>query len=483
MVLGNTIDRRKSWTIAIISLLALALWNIPAAWLGIPTLTVTQQRTIAILLFAALLWVFEPIPAWTTSVLILVLLLLTTSTSALRLFHPAEHAEQLGAFVGYKSLLHTFADPTIMLFLGGFALAIAAARVGLDVEIARVLLKPFGTKSESVLLGFLLITGIFSMFLSNTATAAMMLTILAPVLKSLPEDGKGRIGLALAIPAGANLGGIATPIGTPPNAIALKYLNDPNGLNLNIGFGDWAMCLFPVVMLLLFISWLLLRKLFPFKQKRIRLTIEGTKRQGWQTHVVQITFAVTIAMWMLDKWTGVNANVVAMIPLGVFCVTGILGTSELKEINWSVLWMVAGGFALGEALNQTGLAKLLVDSIPFYSFPGIAMLLLASIVCWLLSSFISNTAAAALLMPILTAIGIGIAPQLADLGGVHILLMGIALSASLAMALPISTPPNALAYSTRLFKVRDMQRFGLIIAGIGFLIGYGTLILFGHFVW
>ena len=145
----------------------------------------------------------------------------------------------------YKSIMHCFADPIIMLFIGGFILAIAATKSGLDVLLARVMLRPFGTQSRYVLLGFILVTAVFSMFLSNTATAAMMLTFLTPVLKALPADGKGKIGLAMAIPVAANVGGMATPIGTPPNAIALKYLNDPEGLNLNIGFGEWMGFMLP----------------------------------------------------------------------------------------------------------------------------------------------------------------------------------------------------------------------------------------------
>ena len=130
-------------------------------------------------------------------------------------------------------------------------MAAAASKTGLDVVFARTLLKPFGKKSEIVLLGFILVTGVFSMFVSNTATAAMMLTFLAPVFKALPSDGKGRVALTLAIPIGANIGGIGSPIGTPPNMIALKYLNDPEGLDMGIGFGQWMLVMLPYVIILL----------------------------------------------------------------------------------------------------------------------------------------------------------------------------------------------------------------------------------------
>lgn len=138
------------------------------------------------------MWVFEAVPAWTTSVLIVVLLLLTVSDSSLWFLTQGISTEELGQTVKYKSIMHCFADPIIMLFIGGFILAIAATKSGLDVLLARVMLRPFGTQSRYVLLGFILVTAAFSMFLSNTATAAMMLTFLTPVLKALPADGKGK---------------------------------------------------------------------------------------------------------------------------------------------------------------------------------------------------------------------------------------------------------------------------------------------------
>ena len=201
-----------------------------------------------------------------------------------------------------------FADPVIMLFIGGFVLAIAATKTGLDAQLAKVLLRPFGTKSEMVLLGFLLVTGLFSMFVSNTATAAMMLTFLTPVFRQLPPEGKGRIALAMSIPVAANLGGMGTPIGTPPNNIALKYLNDPEGLNMGLGFGQWMMFMFPLVVVLLFISWRLLLKFFPFSQKTVELKIDGAMQKGFQSKVVIFTFILTVALWLSDRFTGINAN-------------------------------------------------------------------------------------------------------------------------------------------------------------------------------
>ena len=460
------------------------LWNMPNQWFGIPDLTVIEQRVIACFCFATLMWIMEAVPAWNTSVAIIVILLFCCSDSSLTYMVSGYADGDLGTLISYKKLMACFADPIIMLFIGGFILAIAATKSGLDVKLAKVMLKPFGTKSENVLLGFLLVTGIFSMFLSNTATAAMMLTFLAPVLKSLPANGKGKICLAMAIPIGANIGGIGTPIGTPPNAIALKFLNDPEGLNMNIGFGQWMMIMTPFAIALLFIAWIMLQKMFPFTQKTIELKIEeAEKKEGWyswQSVVVYVTFAITILLWMLDKITGVNSNVVAMLPVGVFSICGIITRTDLEEINWSVLWMVAGGFALGVALQDTGLATHLIQTIPFDTWPPVIMIVGSGVLCYAMANFISHTATANLLVPILAVAGTSCAANLAGLGGVSTLLIGVALGSSLAMVLPISTPPNALAHATGLIEQKQMVRTGLIMGITGLVIGYALLIFVGQ---
>ena len=460
----------------------LFFWFVPRSFFGIaengtPILSISEQRTVAIFALAALMWMFEVLPTWATSVTIIVLLLFTISDSSPLFMRTAGDTANLGTLVSYKALLAAFADPTIMLFLGGFILAIAATKVGLDVQLAKVLLKPFGTKPKFVLLGFLCVIALFSMFMSNTATAAMMLTFLAPVLRTLPKEEKGMAGLALAIPIAANVGGIGTPIGTPPNAIALGYLNET--MHQGVGFGEWMMVMVPFVIVILLIAWVVLMKIFPFTTDKIELKIENTKKPDTKTYIVWVTFAVTILLWVLDKVTGINANVVAMIPVGVFCATGVITKEDLREIDWSVLWMVAGGFALGIALNKTGLAENLVESIPFASFSPLVVLLLSGFIAYLLSNFIANSAAANLLVPILCAVGVGMGELLDPVGGARALIIGVALSTSFAMLFPISTPPNAIAHSTGLIQVKDMTKVGLIIGVIGFVLSYAILIFIG----
>lgn len=460
--------------LAISVFVLLFFWIVPASSYGLTNITVVEQRVIAVFAFAFAMWVTEAVPSWTSSVLVIVLLLLTCSNGSIS-FLKVEGVKM----ISYKSLMYAFADPTIMLFLGGFVIAAVASKMGVDVQLAKALLKLFGKKSEFVLLGFLLVTGVFSMFISNTATAAMMLTFMAPVLRHMPVDGKGKIALAMAIPIGANIGGIATPIGTPPNAIALKFLNDPEGLNLGIGFGDWFGVMFPYALVLLLIAWALLMLLFPFKKKTIELVLEGETKHGWQLTVTYITMAVTIFLWMFDKVTGLNANIVAMIPIAIFCVTGIFTKEDLNQINWSVLWLVAGGFALGTALYETGLDKHLIEAIPFQTWSPIVVIIAASVVCWILSNIIANTAAANLLIPVMVTLAVGMREMLVPFGGETTMLLSVTLAASLAMCLPISTPPNAIAYSTGMIETKDMMKVGVIMGVVGLVLAISMLVIIG----
>ena len=469
-------DAKRAVKIAIVALVTLLLWNIPTEWYGIQNLTVIQQRVIAIFAFATLMWILEIVSSWATSIAIIVLMLLFCSDSGIA---PMVNPDVVGSVLSHKGIMASFADPVIMLFIGGFVLAIAATKTGLDAQLAKVLLKPFGTKSEMVLLGFLLITGLFSMFVSNTATAAMMLTFLAPVFRQLPPEGKGRIALAMSIPVAANLGGMGTPIGTPPNTIALKYLNDPEGLNMGLGFGQWMMFMFPLVVVLLFISWRILLKFFPFTQKTVELKIDGEMQKGFQSKVVIFTFILAIVLWLSDQFTGINANTVAMIPFCIFALTGVINKRDLEQINWSVIWMVAGGFALGYGLNSSGLAHNAVESIPFGNLSPLLILILGGAICYLLSNFISNSATAALLMPILAIVCGAMGDKLAPIGGTATVLIGVAIAASSAMILPISTPPNALAFATGYVKQNEMAKMGIIMGIISMLLGFGLVYLMG----
>ncbi len=364
-----------------------------------------------------------------------------------------------------KSTMATFADPIIILFLGGFFLAAAATKYRLDINLAKVLLKPFGTNPKYVMLGLMSVTALFAMFMSNTATTAMMLAILTPVLALFPSTDRGRIAFALCVPVAANIGGIGTPIGTPPNAIALKAMQD---MGLNVTFGQWMFFGVPFVVVLLLFAWLLLIKLFPIEQKELRLEMGGRFLKTPKAIIVYVTFIATVLLWVFGEKIGLDSNTVAIVPIAVFSVTQVISKEDLKAMSWDVLWLVAGGFALGLALQETGLAKDMVNAIPFASWNTAMLFVGASLICIFMSTFMSNTATASLLMPILAAVGgsmVGAGAM--DNGGCISLLCCVAISASLAMALPISTPPNALAYASGFISNRDMAVSGLILGVVG----------------
>ena len=480
---GHPMNVKRCVSFLIVCVFTFFLALVPTSFFGTDPVsganlfTLTQQRVIAIFVFTAMMWILEVIPTWTTSVVAIVSILLTTSNKGLGFLISKEN---VGALTNYKDVMAAFADPVIMLFLGGFVLAFAATKVGLDVQLAKIMLKPFGKNPKTVLLGVLLVIGFFSMFMSNTATAAMMLTFLTPVLATLPKDGGGRIALALAIPIAANLGGIGTPIGTPPNAIALGALQEAG---YNITFAGWMLRMVPYVIVMLLFAWVLLMKMFPFKAKTIELKIEGApvKVTPFQKYVVWVTFALTIILWVGESIFKVNSNIVAMIPFAVFSATGILKARHLEHINWAVLWMVAGGFALGTALNQTGLATRLIQIIPFASWNALIVMIVGGLICYFLSNFISNSASANLVVPILVVVGTAMKdnPDFVALGGVPAMIVGIAIAASVAMCLPVSTPPNALAHSTGMITTKQMATVGIIIGVVGLTLGYLMLIFIG----
>ncbi len=455
---------------------------------GAHAVNAVEIRVIAIFVLAALFWILEPFPIWTTSMLVIVLMLLTVSDKALMfsaggdtLFSfqtdPAT-GEKFANLVNYKGIMATFADPIIMLFLGGFFLAAAATKYKLDMNLARFLLKPFGTNPKFVLLGLMAITALFSMFMSNTATAAMMLAILAPVLSLFDEDDKGRAAFALAIPIAANVGGMGTPIGTPPNAIALKALGD---MNATVSFGKWMAFGIPYVIILILAAWALLLWMFPISKKKMELNVGGEFLKTPKAIIVYITFAVTVLLWVLGKdIVGIDSNMVAMIPMAVFALTQVITKKDLNGMSWDVLWLVAGGFALGLGLQKTGLAAHLIGAIPFDTWPAFGLMVGAGVICLFMANFMSHTATASLLVPIIAVVGVNVGASMDALGGVVALLVSVAFASSLGMALPISTPPNALAHATGLVDTKGMAKTGVIIGLLGMLLTYAMMILLAY---
>ena len=429
-------------------------------------ITEIEKRVVAVFVWAALSWVLEPIPIYATSLVIITLLLILVSDSGVN-FLIQDASPEFGTTISYQSILATFASPIILLFLGGFFLAIAASKFRLDQNLARVLLRPFGTKPAMVMLGLMLITAVFSMFMSNTATTAMMLAILTPVLAVFKPNDPGKIAFTLAIPVAANIGGIGTPIGTPPNAIALEYLTGAN----EVTFSQWMTFGVPFVIVLLTLGWLLLRSMYKIVTPHITLNIQGKFMQNPKARIVYATFIATIILWLTDFIHGMNAYVVAMIPVTVFSATGIVNKADLKNISWDILWLVSGGIALGMALEKSGLAQNVVDAIPFNTYPLAAVLIGLTVIAMLMATFMSNTATANLLLPLVAALGVSMA-GIAAVGGAKTLILSVTLASSMGLALPVSTPPNALAFGTGFITTAQMSRIGIILAGLGLLLIY-----------
>ncbi len=457
----------KNGKLIISILIPVLVLFIPTELIPIHNLSIVEHRVIAIFILATLFWVLEPIPIFATSMLIITLELLMISTNSLAFLRTNPDAEGFGILIGYKAILGTLASPIIILFLGGFFLAMAATKYRLDVNLARVLLKPFGTNPRYVLMGLMIVTALFSMFMSNTATTAMMLAILAPVLALFSKDDPAKIAFLLGIPFAANIGGIGTPIGTPPNAVAMKYLTG----DAYISFGSWMSFALPYALVMLVIVWVLLLFMFKPKTGHIELKIKSRFMRSPKAITVYITFAGTILLWILSDLHGLKSYVVAMIPVSVFLVSGILNAEDIKRLSWDVLWLIAGGIALGMAMEKTGLSVHLIESIPFAQFDPLLIIFMATGIAALMATFMSNTATANLVLPVMAALGANL-DSLTAFGGSKMLILAVTISCSIAMSLPVSTPPNAMAYASGQIKSGQMMRSGIVIGLIALTLLY-----------
>ncbi len=420
-------------------------------------LSVAGHRIFSVFLLAIVLWVTEAIPLHATAALIILLEILLISDKALPPLPAGFEAPSFSTF--FASLAH----PVLMLFLGGFFLADGAAKFRLDQNMARVLLRPFGDSPTRIMLGLMLITAAFSMFMSNTATTATLMAVVLPVIATLAPEDRLRTGLALSIPVAANIGGIGTPVGTPPNAIAVGSLADAG---ISISFVQWMVMAVPMMVVLLLIAWYLLTRLFPARERSLQLTIHATFDKSRPAQVFYVTFAVTVALWMTEPLHGISSSIVGFLPVVILLATRVFSARDLQSVQWHVLWLVAGGIALGIGVNASGLDAWLVGLVGFESIGKALLILALASVALLLSTFISNSATANLLIPI----GLSLALSDAVAATPSLVAFFIAIGASLAMALPVSTPPNAIAFSTGAVNTRDLAVTGSIIGVTGLVL-------------
>lgn len=418
-----------------------------------------------IFVLAALLWMSEALPLFATALLVVGLeLVLLANPGGWEGF-----GFETGPSPDYGEIIASAADPVLMLFLGGFLMARAAVKHGVDRSMSSLLLTPFGERPIMVLVGVMAVTALFSMFMSNTATTAMMLALVAPMVARLPEGERFRRGLMLAVPFAANVGGMGTPIGSPPNAVAVGHLQQAG---LEVRFVEWMLVAVPLMAACLALAGGLIWWFHRPRDEAVQLRPQpGTVgARGW---FVVAVFVVTVLLWLSDFWHGLPAAVIALLPAIAYTATRTLTAADLNRIEWSVLILIGGGISLGAGMTMTGLAEIAAGWLPVDSgAPVLGLAALLALATILLSTFMSNTAAANLLLPI----GISAAVALDPAGPVERIAMTIALSAALAMSLPISTPPNAMAYARNEFSTRDMARVGALIGLLG---GAAVILLVG----
>lgn len=407
------------------------------------------RLTLGIFTTAAILWVIEPFPLYVTSFIVVIL-------EVILLGRPGGPLGLTGS--GYTVFLHPFFDSVIVLVLGGFVLATAIKRYGLDERLSHGILRRAGTRPSIVLLAMMATAAFLSMWISNTAATALMIAVAIPVISSISPDDPFRIAMMLGIPFASNIGGMATPIGTPPNAIAL-------GLLANMGhqmrFVEWMYRGLPAAVVLLVVCWLILCRLFPARVREITIEFKQHGKIGRKPMFVLGVFAVVVFFWLTTKWHGIPSSIIALFPLVIFFGLRLLKDEDLQDLGWGILFTIGGGMSLGIAMRESGLSTYMVEQIPLGGMPVVVVLLTFSLAAAVMTSFISNSATANLLLPIVVGVS-AVSPMTSA--------VVVALAASAAMVLPISTAPNAIAYGSGYFPVKDMVRAGSMITGIAVIV-------------
>ncbi|WP_341501125.1 DASS family sodium-coupled anion symporter [Gallaecimonas sp. GXIMD4217] len=395
---------------------------------------------LSLLLAVAALWMTEVIPVMITALAVPLLAVL------------------LGVF-DVKAALAAFSHPVLFLFLGGFALASALKSQGLDLAMANAVIHLAGGRLWLAVLMLLLTAALLSMWISNTATAAMMLPLMLGLLQRAGRLGANSLVFALlGLAYSASIGGMGTLVGSPPNAIAAAYLK--------LSFLDWLALGLPLVALLwplmLAVLWWQHR---PQLAKRMDWHQQGRLQWTGPRIMTLAIFALTVAGWMLSgplsRWLGGIAQFDSLVALAAVVAIGatrVASWDNLKrDIDWGVLLLFGGGLTLSAVLKETGTSAFLAESLSGALGGAPQWLLLGAVALFvvLLTELASNTASAALLVPLFGGIaqGLGLDPRA--------MAMLIAFAASCAFMLPVATPPNAIVFGSGQVPQLQMMRSGL----------------------
>ncbi len=408
-----------------------------------------QQRVMAaVFVLTVFYWISEPLPLYVTAILAAFLTSL--------LLGPASQWFGMSP-LDYRPYLAAFASPVVVLMFGGFVMATVFSKNNLDIEFCQMILRRLGTRPPVILIGMMLLTATMSMWMSNTATTAIMVATVLPFLRHLPPAANMRRALMLAIPFAANIGGIATPIGTPPNAIAIGLLADSG---YQVTFLSWMLASVPVMLALLAVTYGLITIFFPIRRDHFAMEI-GDRPATAKRTLVYTTFFATVLLWMTDTFHGIPSALVALLPVVVFAIAGMLPKRRLREISWDILLLIGGGISLGVGIKETGLADTLATSLIPAGLSPVGNVLVMGSAAALLATFMSNTAAGNIILPI--ALSAAVAAPVTTL-------IPVALCASYGMALPISTPPNAIAFGSEMIAGRDMFKTGVLVTILGILV-------------
>lgn len=430
----------RSRTVALV--IAAALGVIGYFWpLG---LTPVMQGVLAVTLLVAVLWFSEAIPLWVTAIAVPPLLVLFAGLTPTEVYTP-------------------FFDPIIALLLGGFMLARAIQKTGLDKRIAHLFIRVCGDRPSMFLLGLMAATAFLSFWISNTASTLIMIPIgLAALTASRIVPGKSEYSksVVLGIAYAGTVGGIGTLVGTPPNMIAVRFLSEAG---IQVGFLEWMLYALPLVIPMIVIIWAFLAFMHRPEIKKVKVPEVKERGLNRNQRITLAVFGLTALLWVTEGLHGVHYSVVAMLPVVAFYLTGVLGKGDLARIGWPVLILVGGGLSLGAAIYSSGLAFLIAQALGavLMGHSLFLVLLIVALVSVGFTTFAANTATAAMFIPVVL--------PLAGILGVHpqalVLLVGMVVS--LDMIVPVGTPPSAIAYGTGYIKVRDMVKAGLPLSLIG----------------
>jgi solute carrier family 13 (sodium-dependent dicarboxylate transporter), member 2/3/5 len=430
------------------------------------------SKVIAVAVLMILLWVTEAMPMAVVALLPLVLF-------------------PLLKIAPIDVTASSYSNPVIYLFLGGFMLGLAIEKWNLHKRLALNIVRITGTSGNHIIMGFIISTGLISMWLSNTATTMMMFPIAMSVIHVIDVTHPGHKGLTnfslsvmIAIALSSNFGGIATIIGTPPNVayvgfVAKKY-------NYSFGFFDWMRICLPISIILLtglyfvMVKWLYPNHLKKDESTRIMISneLQALGKMTTAEKRVMAIFLSTAGLWMgrqlINSVTGLSLddNMIALmsatalfiVPSGTERSHALLDWSDTKKMAWGILLLFGGGIALAGALERAGLIEQLATWFGQYGYNHFLLILLVATVSIFISEVMSNVAQVIVFAPVVSS--------LAEAAGVHPFLLGIpmTLAASCAGMLPMGTPPNAIAFSSGYIKLKHMTRVGFVMNIISIIV-------------